>query len=540
MASRNKIFKYDNLIEVDLMASSFRENIRRFLDKKFKKQDSAKKSTWLQYVIHRTYINVGLQLYVVEDTNQNQHCVHCLKMGWNSSLLTTRSYHFIIPKNSPPPLEVDDVEIDGSRYLLYAIVHTDGIGHLLCLNGIEGGSKYFPGREIMKLWDVMCRNLRVRKISVEDTSKKHSMYLRLLYAVAYGPEDEGFGEHWFKAWKYDILYEKVGVKQTEYKQSREFLHGWALDALVSDFKDSKDFEKLNQIISLYRSMSLKSCQQELANLKEMLRFMISVSFLADDDREVEKTEQNLGNIEKKSISYHELASIWSNKGKFSSERIEKALRAVINVLEGKGTESMTREEVRRAARTQVGQTGLLDFILKNLDDIVSHSFAASTILEANYMVKQWPEQVDKEGMLTLTCKVLRNNSEKGVVCVEKIYVSSGTTIGELKRVVERTLRDTYCLTENIEVREIEGLENLEDSEGLLGRVSSDAEIRVKGCGINWENSLFLNCVCEEEKEGEPVVECKVCRQLHHHKCHGLNDENISLLYICNTCSGAAI
>ncbi|PON31567.1 hypothetical protein TorRG33x02_357500, partial [Trema orientale] len=111
---------------------------------------------------------------------------------WNNSLLTTRSYHFIIPKNSPPPLEVDDVEIDGSRYLLYAIVHTDGIGHLLCLNGIEGGSKHFPGREIMKLWDVMCKNLRVRKISVEDTSKKHSMYLRLLYAVAYGPEDEGF------------------------------------------------------------------------------------------------------------------------------------------------------------------------------------------------------------------------------------------------------------------------------------------------------------------------------------------------------------
>jgi hypothetical protein len=43
--------------------------------------------------------------------------------------------------------------------LLHCVIYCNGYGHLVCLNGIEGGSKFLIGREIMDLWDRICTNL---------------------------------------------------------------------------------------------------------------------------------------------------------------------------------------------------------------------------------------------------------------------------------------------------------------------------------------------------------------------------------------------
>lgn len=44
----------------------------------------------------------------------------------------------------------------------HGLIHCNGFGHLLCINGIEGGSKYLCGREIMDLWDRICTFLQTR------------------------------------------------------------------------------------------------------------------------------------------------------------------------------------------------------------------------------------------------------------------------------------------------------------------------------------------------------------------------------------------
>jgi hypothetical protein len=57
---------------------------------------------------------------------------------------------------------LNEEALDNQSYLLHGVIHCNGYGHLVCLNGIEGGSKFLSGREIMELWDRICTNLRAR------------------------------------------------------------------------------------------------------------------------------------------------------------------------------------------------------------------------------------------------------------------------------------------------------------------------------------------------------------------------------------------
>lgn len=47
-------------------------------------------------------------------------------------------------------------------HLLHGLLHCNGFGHLVCINGHEGGSKFIPGRDLMDLFDRLCTALRAR------------------------------------------------------------------------------------------------------------------------------------------------------------------------------------------------------------------------------------------------------------------------------------------------------------------------------------------------------------------------------------------
>lgn len=53
-------------------------------------------------------------------------------------------------------------QLDDSTHLLHGVVHANGYGHLLRVNGREGGSKSLTGCDIMGFWDRLCKMLRVR------------------------------------------------------------------------------------------------------------------------------------------------------------------------------------------------------------------------------------------------------------------------------------------------------------------------------------------------------------------------------------------
>ena len=54
------------------------------------------------------------------------------------------------------------LHLDDSSHLLHAVVHANGYGHLLRVNGREGGSRHLTGRDIMSFWDRLCKVLHVR------------------------------------------------------------------------------------------------------------------------------------------------------------------------------------------------------------------------------------------------------------------------------------------------------------------------------------------------------------------------------------------
>lgn len=53
-------------------------------------------------------------------------------------------------------------QLDDTTHLLHGVVHANGYGHLLRVNGREGGSRILSGCHIMEFWDRLCKILGVR------------------------------------------------------------------------------------------------------------------------------------------------------------------------------------------------------------------------------------------------------------------------------------------------------------------------------------------------------------------------------------------
>lgn len=83
--------------------------------------------------------------------------------GWSHHFVSRRRYHLIIPSDDDwdrTSLRPDAFE--QQTHILHGLVHCNGFGHLLRLNGRDGGSHFVAGRDVMDLWDRLCTALRVR------------------------------------------------------------------------------------------------------------------------------------------------------------------------------------------------------------------------------------------------------------------------------------------------------------------------------------------------------------------------------------------
>lgn len=87
---------------------------------------------------------------------------HIMLTGWSHHFVSKRKYHFIIPNDKDWNKPIDVGVLDLQTHLLHGLIHCNGFGHLLCVNGIEGGSSFIYGREVMDLWDRICTSLHSR------------------------------------------------------------------------------------------------------------------------------------------------------------------------------------------------------------------------------------------------------------------------------------------------------------------------------------------------------------------------------------------
>ncbi|CAL8997132.1 unnamed protein product [Prunus brigantina] len=80
----------------------------------------------------------------------------------NNNLILKCKYHFVIPADDEfeeqldDPFDKDDYFFKDWTHLLHWLLHNNGIGHLMCINGINRGSAFITGRDIMHLWGLLC------------------------------------------------------------------------------------------------------------------------------------------------------------------------------------------------------------------------------------------------------------------------------------------------------------------------------------------------------------------------------------------------
>jgi len=206
------------------------------------------------------------------------------------------------------------------------------------------------------------------------------MDLRLLYGV-------GYGHSWYGKWGYQFCRGSFGVAELDYYRAMKDLCSLDLDQIVKDFSDADKCREINQLIHHYRDMS----ETQLMTLNDLLGFMLTIRSHAHVH--INKATAALSSstskpstgiiLQKKplvkgiSMEHRSLKSVIADMedGNRPAKRLEYAAEVIVNALKendaGKFCHGkMTRRDLRDAARVKIGDTGLLDYVLKSLDNVI--------------------------------------------------------------------------------------------------------------------------------------------------------------------------
>ncbi|KAK1310935.1 PHD finger protein [Acorus calamus] len=240
-----------------------------------------------------------VELEVVEEDvarSRSTYCDQCRVVGWSNHPVCRRRYHFIIRKHRddtdgydhPCPscrsmlhnsdlrclvcsyeMSTDDVQnwvylqLEDSTHVLHGVVHSNGFGHLLRVNGREGGSKFLSGFDIMSFWDRLCTVLHVRKASVMDVSKKFGMDYKLLYCMSKG-------HPWYGNWGYQFGAGSFMVTAEFHRAAVHTLANIPLDLLFSANRGTR--MPLQDTIDFYRFIS----DHPLLVVRDLFSFLLSL------------------------------------------------------------------------------------------------------------------------------------------------------------------------------------------------------------------------------------------------------------------------
>lgn len=183
------------------------------------------------------------------------------------------------------------------------------------------------------------------------------MELRLIHGVAYG-------ESWFGQWGYKFGHGSYGITHQMYKQSLEALRGLPLYLLIPHFAISG--HEISMIVTRYQ----KVCSHTLRTLGELFHFMFEL-------------KARLPQQSATAMDYHGI--ITEATCRWSVKRVEMAAQVIVEALQKSQFKWVTRQEVRDAARNYIGDTGLLDYVLKSLGNHIV----------GNYIVRRMVNPVTK-------------------------------------------------------------------------------------------------------------------------------------------------
>jgi len=179
-------------------------------------------------------------------------------------------------------------------------------------------------------------------VSLNDVSEKRGMELRLVNGIAYS-------ESWFSRWGYKFGRGSFGVTQSMYLKAIEAIRSMPLYLITHHITNSNHAIPL--IFSRYQTLS----DQSLLTLGDLFSFMLDLKSRLPPDL---------------SIASYTTTALLETNSRWSPKRIQMATRVIVEALKNTEFRWVSRQEVRDAARAYIGDTGLLDFVLKSLGNHV--------------------------------------------------------------------------------------------------------------------------------------------------------------------------
>lgn len=252
------------------------------------------------------------------------------------------------------------------------------------------------------------------------------MDLRLLYGVAYG-------HCWFGKWGYRFCRGSFGVKEHDYERAMDILSSLELDQVIDDFSVTNGCTHIKQMIHHYRDMS----ETSLVTIRDLFRFMLDLKSTAPIARystRISWSGKRLAfptPIKRCSLKFStRLALRKSPLGKenptkcrkFSNvaanldsrwpvRRLEHVAEVIVEALKEKravnegGCCGMTRQEARDAARLHIGDTGLIDHVLKVMNNVVVGNYIVRRAVNRSTKVLEYTIQDSKSSKEASLSKV---------------------------------------------------------------------------------------------------------------------------------------
>lgn len=217
--------------------------------------------------------------------------------------------------------------------------------------------------------------LNCREVTVEDVSKKYSLDLRLLFGVAYG-------EPWFARWGYGFRLGSFGLDELTYTNALDHLSFLSLDSLLveSNANPSTGTGELHRIITSYLYLHpFGTVRDLLRHLIDLIKHQTALAAVSPPDPPLkvpplEPKAKKARTERKKPGSCRDFTSIAAHlASRWPVRRLVAVAQVVVDALVEHGR-MMTRQEVRDAARMTIGDTGLIDFVLKSLGNTVINHY----------------------------------------------------------------------------------------------------------------------------------------------------------------------
>lgn len=358
----------------------------------------------------------------------------------------------------------------------------------------------------------------------------------MIHGVAYG-------KSFFEKWGYEFSLESPGITEWKYNARIRSLSSLRLDNIVSGLKNKTITKRIKEMIDMYRKFS----ENSLKTIGGLLRFMLIFESRVPID--ISKACKFDSATEESVIGYEKLVCSMTKDCRWPARRLETVLLLIVDLLNkhkanNVGREhAMSRQELRDEARKSIGDTGLIDYVLKSIkcyavdDQIIRRAMnpytrlAEFTIQERkgvrarlglnvsrdiwflyqnvlaehcmgddfcfNYkFMKEWPVE-DKivNWKIELTCKVLPSFDEmetelkRPLSPGEVVVVDPWITIGDLKVVAQCALRDVYVVMNEFEVTQIGGLRKIEDERVVCSAFGPAAKVWVRGHGFDFHTHL---------------------------------------------------